>query len=110
MATRNPKRFLVYVIRLDPAVLGRRKFRDANPDRLAESDCYYVGMTSSTPQTRFEQHKAGYKACRFARDFGLELMPPRFSHINPKTFVEATRFERKLAVRLRNRGHAIWQK
>lgn len=110
MATHNPKRFMVYVIRLDSAALDSRKFREENPDREADLDCYYVGMTSSTPEARFAQHKANYKACSYARDFGLELMPPRFSHINPKTFLDASRFERRLARRLRKKGHAVWQK
>ena len=110
MAERNPKRFRVYVIKLDAAVLASTKFRNANPQRVPNADCFYVGMTSCAPQKRFEQHKADYKACRFARDYGLELMPDRFSHCNPKSYDDAARFERKLAMRLRRKGHAVWQR
>jgi len=104
------KRFFVYAIRLDVKVLDVKKFRDANPLHLLSADCFYVGMTGRTPEVRFKQHKDGYKACRFARDFGLELMPKRFTHCNPNTFEEAGRFERKVAARLRRKGFAVWQK
>lgn len=104
------KRFRVYVIRLDPAVLESAKFRAENPDHVVGMDCYYVGMTAKTARERFAQHMAGYKACGFVTRYGLELMPERFSHVHPKTFEEAQRFERRLAKRLRRRGHAVWQR
>ena len=110
MAEHRPKRFHVYVIRLDPIVLESRKFLDANPDYKVGQDCYYVGMTSCEPQVRYAQHVSGYKACRFAENFGVELMPKRFSHCNPKTYEEAALFEPKLAKRLRKKGYAVWQK
>ncbi len=50
---------MVYVIKLDPAVLAHRKFRDDNPNYQAGKECYYVGMTSSTPEERYKPHKAG---------------------------------------------------
>lgn len=104
------KRFRVYVIRLDPEVLESARFRAENPDHVAGMDCYYVGMTAKTGQERFAQHKAGYKACRFVTQHGLELMPERFSHVHAKTYEEAQRFERRLARRLRRKGHAVWQR
>lgn len=111
MAKLKPKRFWVYVIRLDPAVLESKKFRDANPKRIKGADCYYVGMTGRTPQERLEQHKLGYKSCRFVEKHGLELMPGRvFSHCNPKTYDDAAAFERKVAAKLRRKGFAVWQR
>ena len=104
------RRFRVYVIRLDSSVLKSAKFRSENPDHVIAMDCYYVGMTAKTAEKRFAQHKAGYKACRFVTRHGLELMPERFSHVHPKTFEEAQRFERRLARRLRRKGHAVWQR
>ena len=109
MATRNPNRFHVYVIRLDPIVLESKKFLDANPDYRAGMDCYYVGMTACDPQVRYAQHLSGYKSCSFAKNFGVELMPERFSHCNPMNYVKAGRFERRLASRLRGKGYAVWQ-
>ena len=110
MATVSTERFMVYVIRLSLLVLQSRKFREDNPSYVDGKDCYYVGMTSCTPQTRFEQHKAGYKACRVARDFGEELMPPRFAQCNPMTYENASRHERKVAKRLKRQGHGVWQR
>lgn len=110
MATYNPKRFMVYVIKLDLAVLAHRKFRDDNPNYQSGKDCYYVGMTSSTPEERYKQHKAGYKACRFAMAYGVGLMPARLAQISPRTYEEASRHERKVAKRLKNRGHGVWQR
>ncbi len=107
---RDPKRFMVYVIKLDIAVLQSRKFRDDNRDYLDGSPCYYVGMTSSPPDVRFEQHRNGYKACRFARDFGLELMPARFAQCNPKTYIDALRHEKVVAIRLKDQGCGVWQR
>ncbi len=46
MSTYNPKRFMVYVIKLDPAVLAHRKFRDDNPNYQSGKDCYYVAVVS----------------------------------------------------------------
>ncbi len=110
MATYNPKRFMVYVIKLDAAVLRHRKFRDDNPKYQPGKECYYVGMTSSTPDERYKQHKAGYKACRFAKVYGVELMPSRLAQCNPKTYEDASRHERKVAKRLKSQGHGVWQR
>lgn len=101
---------MVYVIKLDIAVLQSRKFREDNPGYLDGSPCYYVGMTSSPPDVRFEQHRSGYKACRFARDFGLELMPARFAQCNPRTYADALSHEKVVARRLKNMGCGVWQR
>ena len=110
MSIYNPKRFMVYVIKLDPTVLDHRKFLDDNPSYQSGKDCYYVGMTSSTPEERYKQHKAGYKACRFATVYGLELMPARFAQVNPRTYEDAVRHERKVAKRLKKQGYGVWQR
>ena len=53
----------LYVIRLDHAVLQKRKFRERNPHyrprliALFRKPCVYVGFTSHDPAVRFEQHK-----------------------------------------------------
>ena len=104
------KRFMVYAIRLKLGVMDCRKFKDDIPNYVAGKDCYYVGMTSSTPETRFEQHKAGYKACCFVKKYWLELMPARFAQINPRTYEDAMRHERKVAMRLKRQGHGVWQR
>lgn len=102
-------RFLVYAVRLDPAVLQSARFRAANPDYVDGMDCYYVGMTSKAPQERLQQHLDGYKASRYVRHHGIELMPSSFTIVNPRTYEQACRLERRIARRLRRRGHGVWQ-
>ncbi len=100
----------VYAIRLDPSVLDDRRFREANPQYVEGRDCLYVGMTGRTPDERFERHKRGYKACRYARDFGVELLPAEQVCIKPRTYLEAQRMERRKARQFRNKGCAVWQR
>ena len=99
----------IYVIELDPSVLKNKKFRDANPDYVEGKPCVYVGMTGRSPQIRFEQHKAGYKANRFAKKFGRCLKPRLFESHNPMTDEQARYMEAEQARRLRKRGYAVWQ-
>jgi predicted GIY-YIG superfamily endonuclease len=103
------KRFTVYAILLSPDVLASKKFREANPQYIEGRDCFYVGMTAKSSAERYEQHRAGYKSNSFARRFGVKLMPPEFTVINPRTYEEARRMERRIAVRLRREGFGIWQ-
>ncbi len=105
----QPARFTVYAIRLSLEVLNQKKFRGANPNYAEGMQCFYVGMTSCKPAVRFQQHLAGYKSNGYARRFGLELMPPEFTIINPRTYEEARRLERKMASRLRREGYGVWQ-
>ncbi len=42
----------------------------------------YVGQTSRDPDLRFDQHKAGYKASRAVRRFGVRLLPHLVDHLN----------------------------
>ena len=56
MSTHN-----IYVIELSQEVLTNKKFREANPDYISGKPLAYVGMTSRTPEARFEQHKTGIK-------------------------------------------------
>ena len=68
-------KYYVYVIRLDKAVLKSRKFRLRNSDVKIDLPCFYVGQSCHSPETRFWQHKKGYKGNRFVKEFGLGLCP-----------------------------------
>jgi hypothetical protein len=107
---KSERRFSIYVIRLRPDVLGKKRFREANPNHDSSKRCVYVGMTACSPKERFEQHKAGYKCCTLVRDFGVCLMPRQFAQHNPMTYDNARRMEVEKARRLRKRGYAVWQK
>jgi predicted GIY-YIG superfamily endonuclease len=103
------RRFTVYAIKLSPAVLTSRRFRDANPNYVDGMECFYVGMTAKSATERFAQHRSGYKSSGFAKKYGLELMPPSFTIIKLRTFEEASRLERRIAARLRRKGYGVWQ-
>jgi predicted GIY-YIG superfamily endonuclease len=64
----------------------------------------YVGQTSCDPDTRFDQHKNGYKASRCVTRFGVRLLPPLFQHLNPMRRWEALELEAGVAEELRRAG------
>ena len=81
----------VYVILLDDPALGGRWG-------------LYVGQTSRDPDLRFDQHKAGHKASRAARRFGVGLLPDLVSHLNPMKRWESLELEAALADAFREAG------
>lgn len=84
-------RHSVYVVLLhDPARAGRWGL--------------YVGQTSRDPDWRFDQHKAGYKASRAVRRFGVRLLPELVAHLNPLHGWEALDLEAGLAEAFRAAG------
>jgi len=99
----------VYVIALDREVLSKRKFREINPNYKTGKPCVYVGMTGRTPDQRFRQHKANYKACSYVRDYGKYLRRRLYEKYNPMTYDEAVKREVELARELRAKGFAVWQ-
>lgn len=99
----------VYVIELDKAVLISKKFREKNPTLKPRLACYYVGQTIHDPEIRFEQHKAGYKANRFVKKYGLRLVPRKFRKYNPIVKrKDAEMVEQWLTEKLRKKGHGVW--
>jgi hypothetical protein len=102
-------KYYVYVIRLDNAVLKSRKFKRRNPKAIFGLSCFYVGQSCHPPETRFWQHKKGYKGNRFVKDFGLGLCPQLYESFNPiVTRKEAEIIEFKLTESLRKKGHGVW--
>ena len=102
-------KYYVYVIRLDDAVLQSRKFRLRNPDMIPSLACFYVGQSCHPPETRFWQHKKGYKCNRFVKEFGLGLYPRLYESFNPiGTRKEAESIEVMLTESLRIKGHGVW--
>lgn len=69
---------------------------------------YYVGMTGLAPEERFANHKAGRKAARVVRKFGVRLVPHLYAHLNPMTYARAKEMERHLADSLRKRGYQVF--
>jgi hypothetical protein len=97
----------VYVVLLDPAAGGMRKVRAQNPKRNPRKACVYVGMTGLTPEERFANHKAGFKAALVVKRFGLRLLPKLYAHLNPMPYEAAARMEMDLAEDLRREGYTV---
>ncbi len=101
--------YTLYVIELDPVVRTRKRFMEKNPDARADKPCVYVGMTGRTAEERFDQHKRGYKANRYVRQFGIRLRRRLYANYQGMaTHAEALAAEERLARRLRKRGYAVW--
>jgi hypothetical protein len=45
-------------------------------------------MTGLDPDVRFDKHKAGIQANRYAQEFGLRLLPELYELYNPLTYDE----------------------
>jgi predicted GIY-YIG superfamily endonuclease len=99
----------VYVIELSNDVLNERRFMKANPDYIMGKPCVYVGMTGLDPDTRFDKHKAGIQANRYAQRFGLRLLPILYEVYNPMPYHGAQDMEIELAIWLREAGYGVWQ-
>ncbi len=101
--------YSVYVIELDDRVWNEARFRRANPDYQLGKPFVYVGMTGLDVDVRFDKHKAGIQSSRYARDFGLRLLPKLFEMYNPMPYEAARDMEVELGIGLREAGYGVWQ-
>lgn len=69
----------------------------------------YVGKTGLSPEDRFANHKAGHKASRWVKRFGVGLLPALVRHLNPLDSEPAAVAEVELAVALRATGLRVHQ-
>jgi predicted GIY-YIG superfamily endonuclease len=106
-----PRRYhhSVYVVLLSRDVLYEGKFAKCNPDYDPDKPCVYVGMTGQSPDVRFDKHKAGLKANRYVKKYGLRLIPELYEVYNPMPYEAALDMEIELAIHLRQRGYGVWQ-
>jgi len=110
------KTYHVYVVELSKRVWSEnRKFRDANPQYNGVLECLYVGMTSHTPEERYQKHKTGYRnkkghkiSSNIVEKYGLYLRPSLYNDYNPLTKAEAIKMEEWLALQLRKKRYAVW--
>ncbi len=99
----------VYVVELSVRVWNEASFRRANPDYRLGKPLVYVGMTGLDPDLRFDRHKAGIRANRFVREYGLRLLPALYEVYNPMPYEAAREMEVELAIGLREAGYGVWQ-
>ncbi|HRH70806.1 MAG: ribose-5-phosphate isomerase [Flavobacteriales bacterium] len=108
--------YTVYVIELHRKVYTEdRRFREANPQFNGVLECLYVGMTSKTPQERFQQHKTGALSTKghdlsaaIVKKYGRYLRPSLYQDIGPLSRKEALEVEKGLTLELRRKGYAVW--
>jgi predicted GIY-YIG superfamily endonuclease len=107
----------LYVIELRKKVFTEnKKFREANPQFNGVLECLYVGMTSKTPQERFDQHigksfgKYGQTlSSSIVKKYGLYLRPSLYADLPKyKSRMEALKAEKALANDLRRSRYAVW--
>ena len=98
----------LYVITLDPQVLERKEFRQANPGYIEGMPCLYVGITIHEPGERFAQHKTGYRSSKYPRQFGVELALELIDGFDAEGLSDEEK-EAGLADWLRDQGCAVWQ-
>ena len=101
--------YSVYVIELAPDVWDVPRFRRANPDYVLGKPFVYVGMTGLDVDLRFDKHKAGIQSNRYARDFGVRLLPQLYAVYNPMPYEGARDMEVELGIGLREAGYGVWQ-
>jgi predicted GIY-YIG superfamily endonuclease len=109
--------YQVYVIELRKKVFSEnKKFREANPQFDGILECLYVGMTSKTPEIRFNQHvnamlsKKGINiGSSIVRKYGIYLRPSLYIQLKRfKSREEALKAEKALAADLRRQRYAVW--
>jgi hypothetical protein len=104
---RPRKTYSVYVIELDPAVRDRPAAKKANPHADPTMPCVYVGQTSKSPEERLAQHLAGYRCSKWARDYGLRLLPHLYQRHNPLTELGSLWKEDSVTKALRAKGYTV---
>jgi hypothetical protein len=107
-AAKRRQRRKLYVITLDPEVLYRKEFRQANPGYIEGMPCLYVGITIHQPGDRFEQHKTGYRSSKYPRQYGVELALELIEGFDAEGLSDEEK-EEGLADWLRDQGCAVWQ-
>ncbi|WP_369996028.1 ribose-5-phosphate isomerase [Winogradskyella sp.] len=109
--------YRIYVVELSKRVYTENtKFRSANPQYNGVLECLYVGMTSKTPNERFQQHKSGHRnkkgykiSSTIVEKYGLYLRPSLYNHIDPfLTRAEALVAEKEITLELRRERYAVW--
>lgn len=109
--------YCIYIIELSKnAFRENRRFREANPQYNGVSECLYVGMTSKTPEKRWEQHrkisksKKGHAlASSIVSNYGLYLRPSLYRDIpTVRSKKEALKVEAEVTRLLRRQRYAVW--
>ena len=101
---------VVYAIELDPSVAMEPAFAAKNPNRSPGKACFYIGMTSLSPEDRFAQHLSGSKnVSRIAHEYGQKLRMDVVENNKPTRRTRALVRENRIANQLRSQGFGAWK-
>ena len=117
----DPKKYCVYVIRLDESARTSRMLKRDNPGMDYILPVFYVGQTSKTPEERYDEHtkadRYGDKASDLGSSFVFDyasrdddaLVKEIYEDWNtePMTLLESLMAERELAMQLRKLGYGV---
>lgn len=111
-ANRDRPTCCIYVIILREEIFSdKQRFRRANPNYKVGKACYYVGMTSKTPEERFAQHKSDHPASSpWVKNYGIRLESNLHQHIPLLSQADAEEMEVRHAEYLRSQGYGVWQR
>ena len=112
------KTHCVYVIELDKEVLKKKKYKKENKKTYMNNKaCFYVGMTSFSPDDRFIHHKTrrlnskGYDTSSyFPREYGNKVVTELCTPEKSLTYKEALKMEKELAQKLKNQGYGVYSR
>ncbi len=117
MLPRTKVAYQIYVIELSKKVFTENsKFRLANPQYNGVLECLYVGMSSKSPNDRFDQHVNGVKSKKgidisssLVKKYGKYLRPSLYQHLPAVSSKKAAQIlEQKLASDLKRARYAVW--
>ena len=111
-----PYKYQVYIIDLNKAVLGLKKFKARNPDYQEGKPCVYVGSTGISVEERFKQHVCGKKSKKgkdlsnkYVKKYGKRLRYNDMKNIRArKTRLTIEKKEAEVAKELELKGWAVW--
>ena len=125
-------KYHLYLMKLNPTIKRKKRFKEANPDYVEGQPLYYVGKTKHHPRCRQSMHQTYKKTghpkwqcyCQVSpgsNDFeGFWHNPSFFVRKHTKGYLKsvelrpysnteaAARAERALANRLRKQGCGVW--
>ncbi len=100
--------YRVYVVALEPEVIGTRKFAEKNPGYRPGQPCYFVDVTDLAVDLRFDQHMHGIRDNAFVRMYGVALRPDFTADFPPSPFDVGVEQQAEVARSLRGEGCGVW--
>lgn len=98
----------LYVVALEPEVMGTRKFAQKNPGYRPGQPCYFVDVTELAVDLRFDQHMHGIRDNAFVRMYGIALRPDFTVDFPSLLFTVAVEQQATIARSLRAEGCGVW--